>query len=295
MSNAKFVAKFEDLIRTTFKDVAAIDSAAILKEHKTSSTTTIVNEAANQLIFDILSTICEDTAYMLISPYNKADDENANDRDGRRAFFALMRVFFPKTTNSAGNAEQSLRDFKFTLHMKKNIEQRTEFRKLTDDYGDARGHPMTRVEKYNAAILSINAKEFKGLKTIIDFLPKHANHDTEWLICKITAFVENNDTTDSESDNKGVAFGITTTPAAPTIEERLEAIIPSLPSPAPPRRRPGAPTSPARPLRQLRRPATSSTTLPLPHASTARVSRCTGRVTARDWQNCRETRRGSPS
>eukprot|EP00959_Pyramimonas_sp_CCMP1952_P391886 8212355-Pyramimonas_sp.AAC.1 len=44
----------------------------------------------------------------------------------------------------------------------------------------------------------------------------------------ITAFVENNDTTESESDNKGVAFGITITPGVPTIEEQLEAINLSL-------------------------------------------------------------------
>eukprot|EP00959_Pyramimonas_sp_CCMP1952_P164975 3448447-Pyramimonas_sp.AAC.1 len=56
MSNYKFACKFEHLIRTTFKDTA-INSDAILKEHKTSSTTTTVDKAANQLIFDILSTI----------------------------------------------------------------------------------------------------------------------------------------------------------------------------------------------------------------------------------------------
>ena len=75
----------------------------------------------------------------------------------------------------------------------KNIEQRTEFRKLTDDYVDAHGHQLTRVEKYNAAIESISAKDFLGLKTIIDFCPEHARHDTEWLLRKITNFIEMRD------------------------------------------------------------------------------------------------------
>ena len=85
MSNNKFVCKFTDLIRSSFKNIANINSDAIFKEHKSPTSSPTIDEAANQLIFEILSTICEDTAYSLISPYFKADDDNANDRDGRRA------------------------------------------------------------------------------------------------------------------------------------------------------------------------------------------------------------------
>ena len=225
MSNHKFTCKFAHLIRTTFKDVTTINSDDILKEHKASSTTTIVNKDANQLIFDILSTICEDMAYKLISPYDKADDENANNRDGRRAYFALLREFFPKTTNSAGHAETKLRAFKFVMDVTKNVEQRTEFRKLIDDYGDARGHQLTRVEKYNAAIESISHKDFMGLRTIIDFHPEHALHDTEWLMRKTTSYIEMQDETE-KPNNKGVAFGLTTAPT--TLEDMLDKLNVSL-------------------------------------------------------------------
>eukprot|EP00959_Pyramimonas_sp_CCMP1952_P120550 2520685-Pyramimonas_sp.AAC.2 len=92
MSNNKFVNKFIDLTRTTFKNIAIINSEAIFKEHKSPATTTTVDKNAKQLI---LSTICESTAYDLISPYSKADNDDANDRDGRRALFSLMREFFP--------------------------------------------------------------------------------------------------------------------------------------------------------------------------------------------------------
>eukprot|EP00976_Prorocentrum_cordatum_P002985 57809-Prorocentrum_minimum.AAC.1 len=104
MSKNKFVCKFTELIQSAFKNIATINSEAIFKEHKAPTTSYTIDEDANQLIFDILSTIYEDTAYSLISPYFKADDEDANDRDGRRAFFALLREFFPRTTNSAGDA-----------------------------------------------------------------------------------------------------------------------------------------------------------------------------------------------
>eukprot|EP00976_Prorocentrum_cordatum_P024938 507203-Prorocentrum_minimum.AAC.1 len=124
MSNSKFVCKFTDLIRSTFKNIANINSDAIFKEHKSPTSSPTVDEAANQLTFEILSTICEDTAYSLISPYFKADDDDANDRDGRRAFFALLREFFPRTTNSAGDAEKRLRNFKFTTDKSKNVMQR---------------------------------------------------------------------------------------------------------------------------------------------------------------------------
>eukprot|EP00959_Pyramimonas_sp_CCMP1952_P195883 4095146-Pyramimonas_sp.AAC.1 len=114
MSNNKFVTKFTDLIRSTFKNIASIHSEAILEEHKSPTSSSTIDETANQLTFEILSTICEDTAYSLISPHFNADDEDANDRDGRRAFFALLREFFPRTTNSASEAERKLRNFKFT-------------------------------------------------------------------------------------------------------------------------------------------------------------------------------------
>eukprot|EP00959_Pyramimonas_sp_CCMP1952_P396485 8306972-Pyramimonas_sp.AAC.1 len=67
MSKNKFVCKFTDLIRTAFKNTAAINSEAIFKDHKAPTTSYTIDEAANQVIFDILSTICEDTAYSLIS------------------------------------------------------------------------------------------------------------------------------------------------------------------------------------------------------------------------------------
>eukprot|EP00959_Pyramimonas_sp_CCMP1952_P382699 8019140-Pyramimonas_sp.AAC.1 len=79
MSNNKFVTKFTDLIRSTFKNIANIDSSAILKKHKSPTSSSTIDETANQLTFEILSTICEDTAYTLISPYFNADDEDAND------------------------------------------------------------------------------------------------------------------------------------------------------------------------------------------------------------------------
>ena len=123
---------------------------------------------------DILSTICENTTYSLISPYFKADDEDANDRDGCRAFFALLREFFPRTTNSTGDAERKLRSFKFTTEKSKNIVQRADFRKLIEDYGDARGHQLTRIEKYNAATNNIDTSEFLKLTVILDFCPEHA-------------------------------------------------------------------------------------------------------------------------
>eukprot|EP00976_Prorocentrum_cordatum_P060831 1176060-Prorocentrum_minimum.AAC.1 len=123
-----FVCKFTDLIRSAFKNIATINSDAIFKEHKSPTTSSTIDEAANQLIFEILSTIYEATAYSLISPYSKADDDNVNDRDGCRAFFALLREFFPRTTNSAGDVERKLRNFKFTTDKSKNVVQRAEFR-----------------------------------------------------------------------------------------------------------------------------------------------------------------------
>ena len=105
MSNNKFVSKFIDLTRTTFKNIAVINGDAIFKEQETLATTTTVDKTAYHLIFDILSTICESTTYNLISPYSKADNDDVNDRDGRRAFFALMREFFPKTTISSDSVE----------------------------------------------------------------------------------------------------------------------------------------------------------------------------------------------
>ena len=222
MSNNKFVTKFTDLIRSTFKNIPNIDSSAIFKEHKSPTSSSTIDETANQLTFEILSTICEDTAYTLISPYFEADDEDANDRDGRRAFFALLREFFPRTTHSAGEAERKLRNFKFTNDKSKNVKQRAEFRKLIEDYGDARGHPLTKQEKYNATTDSIDTPEFSKLTTILDFQKEHDDQDMDWLLNKIKTFVERNDKNKSEQNNKGVAFGVTTTsPTTTNVEELL--------------------------------------------------------------------------
>eukprot|EP00959_Pyramimonas_sp_CCMP1952_P101895 2131154-Pyramimonas_sp.AAC.1 len=61
MSKNKFVCKFTELIRSPFKNIATINSEAIFKEHKAPTTSCTIDEAAAQLIFDIRSTICEDT------------------------------------------------------------------------------------------------------------------------------------------------------------------------------------------------------------------------------------------
>eukprot|EP00959_Pyramimonas_sp_CCMP1952_P087996 1841229-Pyramimonas_sp.AAC.1 len=46
-------------------------------------------------------------------------------QEHRHLFFALLREFLdPRTTNSAGDAERKLRNFKFTTEKSKNIVQR---------------------------------------------------------------------------------------------------------------------------------------------------------------------------
>eukprot|EP00959_Pyramimonas_sp_CCMP1952_P338643 7091625-Pyramimonas_sp.AAC.1 len=210
MSNNKFVCKFTDLIKSSLKNIANINVDAIFKEHTSPTSSPTIEEAANQLIFEILSTICKDTAYNLISPYFNADDEDANDRDGRRAFFAVLREFFPRITNSEGDEEKKLRNFKFTAEKIKNVAQRAEFRKLIEDYGDARGHPLTKLEKYNAAADSIDTVEFSNFAVSLDFRHEHDNKDMDWLLLKLKNYIDKNDRTKSELNNKGVAFGVTT-------------------------------------------------------------------------------------
>eukprot|EP00959_Pyramimonas_sp_CCMP1952_P409003 8571229-Pyramimonas_sp.AAC.1 len=85
--------------------------------------------------------------------------------------------------------------------------QRAEFRKLVEDYSDARGHPLTKQEKYNATTDNIDTPEFAKLTVILDFCLEHDNQDMDWLLLKIKTFVERNDRTKSEHNNKGVAFG----------------------------------------------------------------------------------------
>eukprot|EP00959_Pyramimonas_sp_CCMP1952_P408317 8557597-Pyramimonas_sp.AAC.1 len=53
MSNNKFVTNFTDLIRSTFKNIANIKSDAILKEHKSPTSSSTIDETANQLTFEI--------------------------------------------------------------------------------------------------------------------------------------------------------------------------------------------------------------------------------------------------
>eukprot|EP00976_Prorocentrum_cordatum_P007777 154795-Prorocentrum_minimum.AAC.1 len=109
--------------------------------------------------------------------------------------------------------------------------QRAEFRKLIEDYGDARGHPPTKQEKYNATTDNIDTPEFSKLTTILDFCREHDNHDMDWLLNKIKTFVERNDKTKSEhnNNNKGIAFGVTTsTPPTNSVEDMLTKITTSL-------------------------------------------------------------------
>ena len=51
---------------------------------------------------------------------------------------------------------------------------------------------------------------------------EHDDQDMDWLLNKIKTFVERNDKNKSEQNNKGVAFGVTTTsPTTTNVEELL--------------------------------------------------------------------------
>eukprot|EP00976_Prorocentrum_cordatum_P116074 1196110-Prorocentrum_minimum.AAC.4 len=72
---------------------------------------------------------------------------------------------------------------------------------------ETRGHQLTKQEKYNAATDSIDTPEFLKLTVILDFCPEHDNHDMDWLLLEIKNFVDKTDKTESEPNDKGVAFG----------------------------------------------------------------------------------------
>ena len=75
---------------------------------------------------------------------------------------------------------------------------------------------------YNATTDSIDTPEFSKLTTILDFQKEHDDQDMDWLLNKIKTFVERNDKNKSEQNNKGVAFGVTTTsPTTTNVEELL--------------------------------------------------------------------------
>eukprot|EP00959_Pyramimonas_sp_CCMP1952_P291416 6095725-Pyramimonas_sp.AAC.1 len=116
MSNSKFICKFTDLI----SDLQGAQQVSDYFSHHRRSC-----QSAN--LRDPVHHLRGHCVQSLISPYSKkADDEDANERDGRRAFFfaLLLREFFPRTTNSAGDAEKKLRSFKFTTDKTKNVAQR---------------------------------------------------------------------------------------------------------------------------------------------------------------------------
>ena len=78
----KFVPKFQELLRNTFKTINGADPDAILKEHRQSDNDIpAFSKEVNETIFDILSDICEGEAYDIIAPYTISDDDDAIPRD----------------------------------------------------------------------------------------------------------------------------------------------------------------------------------------------------------------------
>lgn len=207
----KFVTKFQELLRNTFKTINGADPDAILKEHRQSDNDIpAFSKEVNETIFDILSDICEGEAYDIIAPYTISDDDNAIPRDGRRAFFALMREYFPVSANCCKTAEAELRDFRFTTVKDQSTAYRTKFRKLVSDLGEARGLALTRLEKWNALTDSISGPEFAPLRVILNFQREAKENDIDWLLNAITEFIADPGFASIPND-KGVAFGITDT------------------------------------------------------------------------------------
>ena len=87
----KFIAKFKQLVKNIFNPVSDVNVDDILKEHKISDNIPAFPKEVNEVIFDILSNVCEGEAYDIVDPYTVADDDTSIDQDGRRAYFALLR------------------------------------------------------------------------------------------------------------------------------------------------------------------------------------------------------------
>ena len=152
----------------------------ILKEHKISDNIPAFPKEVNEVIFDILSNVCEGEAYDIVDPYTVADDDTSIDQDGRRAYFALLREYFPTSNNCCKVAESQLRDFKFSIIKSETAAHRTQFRKLIFDLGEARGSQLTKLEKWNALTDAISGDEFANLRQILNFQPEAKERDIDW-------------------------------------------------------------------------------------------------------------------
>ena len=225
----KFIAKFKQLVKNIFNPVSDVNVDDILKEHKISDNIPAFPKEVNEVIFDILSNVCEGEAYDIVDPYTVADDDTSIDQDGRRAYFALLREYFPTSNNCCKVAESQLRDFKFSINKSETAAHRTQFRKLIFDLGEARGSQLTKLEKWNALTDAISGDEFANLRQILNFQPESKERDIDWLLNAITDYIADSNVA-SKSNDKGVAFGVhlhglaTNPPSSPPIDNLEEKI-----------------------------------------------------------------------
>jgi hypothetical protein len=216
-------------VKNILKPVNDVNVDDILKEHKISETIPAFSKEVNETIFEILSSVCEGEAYDIVDPYNRADDDTSIDQDGRRAYFALLREYFPISNNCCKVAESQLRDFKFSINKNETAACRTRFRKLIFDLGEARGSQLNKLEKWNALTDSISDDEFANLRVILNFQPEAKERDTDWLLNAITDYIADSNVA-SKSNDKGVAFGVhlhglaTNPPPSPPIDNLEEKI-----------------------------------------------------------------------
>ena len=215
----KFVSKFKELVETAFNNVPGINAINIIQEYDADTNVPAFSKEANEAIFRLLSNVTSGAAFDLIDPYERADSTDSNVKVGRRAFLAILREHCPITASCCKSAEANLRNFKFTTNKDTNSEERTKFRNCLHALGEARGTPLTKLEKWNALTDSISNEAFTQLRVILTFQPEAKSHNIDWLLNVITEFVSEHHTTEKPTD-KGVAFGASAT----SIENTLNSI-----------------------------------------------------------------------
>jgi len=185
----KFSDKFPEFFLRCCATVTDISPLLLFKEYYDFEEMPVFPTELNEFLYDMLSEVCNGNSYNEVSVYLRPDDGKAIRKDGRRAWFALLRLHAPISIGESKEITAQLNDFQFATATADICDSKIKFRELLKKLAEARGTPLTKLEKWNFLRNSIRSDYFGIFRVSITFQPEAKQLNLEWLMSAITELV----------------------------------------------------------------------------------------------------------